>query len=262
MAAAWRRRPVFGALYLETSEIRLNLTEQFIGFRRLNRQTLGGIHSLVGSRSVVMAMKDRLAMMMLGQMFLQSMDLRAAVTTEAEALASVRRYRPDLLFCTDRLETGNILACCRNAREAMPQLAVLMVVSQQGLEQTSLARELAKPEHFVDALVLERDLGGEDAPLQAAFQAVVLGECYRSPSLQGLNGTNRGSHEPKQEPGAMGLTAREEEVLGLMVRGLKDRQIGEALGLSYETARTYVKAVRRKLGGGSRTEAAARFRGL
>lgn len=260
MAAAWRRRPVAGSRYPEIPRILLDLTAQFRGFRRLNRHTLDGIYSLVGRRSVVMAMEDRLAMAMLGQMFRKSMDLRAAVTTEAEALASVRRHRPDLLFCTDRLETGNILSCCRSAREAMPQLAVLMVVSQQGLEQTSLARELAKPEFFVEALVLERDLGGEEAPLQAAFQAVVLGERYRSPSLQALNGTNR-PHQPNQEQGALGLTAREEQVLGLMVRGLQDRQIGEALGLSYETARTYVKAVRRKLGGGSRFVAAARFRG-
>jgi hypothetical protein len=32
----------------------------------------------------------------------------------------------------------------------------------------------------------------------------------------------------------------EEEVLALMVRGLKDRQIAEAMGLSYETVRNYV----------------------
>ena len=55
------------------------------------------------------------------------------------------------------------------------------------------------------------------------------------------------------------LTPREEEVLGLMVRGLKDRQIADSLGLSYETTRTYVKTVRGKLGGGSRVEAAKRY---
>jgi len=59
----------------------------------------------------------------------------------------------------------------------------------------------------------------------------------------------------------MGLTPREEEVLGLLVRGLKDRQIAETLGISYETCRGYVKSVRRKLGGGSRLQAAARFWG-
>jgi DNA-binding NarL/FixJ family response regulator len=48
-------------------------------------------------------------------------------------------------------------------------------------------------------------------------------------------------------------------VLALMVRGLKDRQIAEAMGLSYETVRTYVKTVRTKLGGGSRVEAAKRY---
>jgi len=55
------------------------------------------------------------------------------------------------------------------------------------------------------------------------------------------------------------LTPREEEVLALMVRGLKDRQIAEAMGLSYETVRNYVKTVRGKLGGGSRVETARRY---
>lgn len=40
-------------------------------------------------------------------------------------------------------------------------------------------------------------------------------------------------------------------------RGLSDRQIATSLGLSYETARTYVKTVRRKLGSSSRVVAAA-----
>ena len=57
----------------------------------------------------------------------------------------------------------------------------------------------------------------------------------------------------------MRLTPREEEVLALMVRGLKDRQIAEAMGLSYETVRNYVKTVRSKLGGGSRVETARRY---
>jgi RNA polymerase sigma factor (sigma-70 family) len=53
------------------------------------------------------------------------------------------------------------------------------------------------------------------------------------------------------------LTPREQEVLDLIGRGLTDRQIATNLGLSYETARTYVKTVRRKLGSKNRLTAAA-----
>jgi DNA-binding NarL/FixJ family response regulator len=42
---------------------------------------------------------------------------------------------------------------------------------------------------------------------------------------------------PQPLPARAGV---EEEVLALMVRGLKDRQIAEAMGLSYETVRNYV----------------------
>jgi DNA-binding NarL/FixJ family response regulator len=61
-----------------------------------------------------------------------------------------------------------------------------------------------------------------------------------------------------QGPEGARLTPREEEVLALLVRGLKDREIAETLGLSYETTRSYVKTVRGKLGVGSRVEAARR----
>ncbi|MEA5416649.1 response regulator transcription factor [Synechococcus sp. BA-132 BA5] len=46
-------------------------------------------------------------------------------------------------------------------------------------------------------------------------------------------------------------------MLELVGRGLSDRQIASSLGLSYETARSYVKAVRRKLGSNNRLAAAA-----
>ena len=46
-------------------------------------------------------------------------------------------------------------------------------------------------------------------------------------------------------------------MLDLIGRGLSDRQIATSLGLSYETARTYVKTVRRKLGSNNRLAAAA-----
>ncbi len=45
-------------------------------------------------------------------------------------------------------------------------------------------------------------------------------------------------------------------MLELVGRGLSDRQIASSLGLSHETARSYVKTVRRKLGSNNRLAAA------
>lgn len=52
------------------------------------------------------------------------------------------------------------------------------------------------------------------------------------------------------------LTARERQVLELIAEGLSNRQIGERLFISAKTVSVHVSAVLRKLGVGSRTEAA------
>lgn len=60
---------------------------------------------------------------------------------------------------------------------------------------------------------------------------------------------------PKSPPG---LSAREQEVLGLLARGLTDRQVAHDLVLSRKTVEKHVGAVLRKTGTASRTAAVVR----
>ena len=52
------------------------------------------------------------------------------------------------------------------------------------------------------------------------------------------------------------LTPREIEVVKLIVEGLRYKEIAAELGLSYETVKTYVGRIRKKLGVSSKTEVA------
>jgi len=52
------------------------------------------------------------------------------------------------------------------------------------------------------------------------------------------------------------LTTREQEVLGLLARGDKNKRIAAILGVAEETVKTHVKNILGKLGATSRTEAA------
>ena len=60
----------------------------------------------------------------------------------------------------------------------------------------------------------------------------------------------------------LGLTEREAEVPGLLTEGRTNRQIGDALFISEKTASVHVTNLLRKLGVGSRAEAAEMSRRL
>lgn len=66
------------------------------------------------------------------------------------------------------------------------------------------------------------------------------------------------AHAQKQAPaGVLGLTARELDVLALLVDGQTNRQIAEALYISVKTAGAHVSSILRKLDASTRTQAAA-----
>jgi DNA-binding NarL/FixJ family response regulator len=52
------------------------------------------------------------------------------------------------------------------------------------------------------------------------------------------------------------LTQRESEVLKQLANGLKNKEIGQALGISYETVKEHVQHILRKIGVSDRTQAA------
>jgi len=228
----------------------LDLTNRALRFRSFHREALSWLLSATWPTGVVLAVGSRQRLLLMGQLQARPKLLRAAVTTEAEALASVRLHQPQLLIITDWLESGSVVTCVQTALQEVPGLRVFMIVSQR-----ELTPELRTIEPLLDAMLLESDLGCEEAPLMRAFRELTRGRRYRSPSLraESLPESSRAAEVPAGAP----LTARETDVFELMGQGLQDRQIAEALGLSHETARTYVKTVRRKLGGGSRLAAVA-----
>ncbi|HEV2259924.1 MAG TPA: response regulator transcription factor, partial [Streptosporangiaceae bacterium] len=93
-----------------------------------------------------------------------------------------------------------------------------------------------------EALATARSLGA--APLTADLEVL------------GRRGRLAAGSIPERPHRRLGLTEREAEVLDLLAEGRTNRQIGDVLFISEKTASVHVTNLLRKLGVGSRTEAA------
>jgi DNA-binding NarL/FixJ family response regulator len=100
---------------------------------------------------------------------------------------------------------------------------------------------------------------GEEDALERRLAAMRDGEVPMSPAVSrrilSCFRANAGYFAPDGPP--VLLTAREQDVLRLIGRGLRNAEVGGTLGISALTVAGYVKAIYRKLGVASRAEAAA-----
>lgn len=93
--------------------------------------------------------------------------------------------------------------------------------------------------------VLPADASGDE--LTAAIHALSQGLIVGAPTLLFESGSESVSHGP--------LTDRESEVLGLLAKGLANKQIAVALGISEHTVKFHVSSIYTKLDVTNRTEA-------
>ena len=129
------------------------------------------------------------------------------------------------------------------AASPMSALSVPALTSEQRTVLTSVRADPA-PEEIIQA-IQEVMHGG--APMSSYVARKVV-QSFRKP----MPGGSQGSTEE--------LSKRESEVLSLVARGYANKEVAEALGLSFETVRSYLKTIYSKLHVRSRTEAAMKFR--
>ena len=119
--------------------------------------------------------------------------------------------------------------------------------------QWRLAEALAAAGRREDAATAWRAAAETARRLRAAPLAAALDDLARRARLDvGSARTARGAAGP-----VAALTERELEVLGLLARGLSNREIGTELFITPKTASVHVSNILAKLGAASRTEAAA-----
>lgn len=141
-----------------------------------------------------------------------------------------------VLAPSSRHEHDALVADVTDLRSALPECRLVVVVPTVTVRETR-----ALFASGMDALVLEREA---ERFLSAAVAAVTAGLLVLPHSLREL----------VSRPA---LSAREKQVLGMVVLGLTNREIADRLSVSESTVKSHLARSFRKIGAKSRREAAA-----
>lgn len=196
----------------------------------------------------------------LAEVLFDRQDVSGAVVDWQESLAlrSVQGDRVGIAECLVGLGRAAL-------RAGLNDLALAMLATAMRL-RTETGVSLPQNERDVqDKTVAElrRAVGGADferswtAAQARSVESVLEQAANASEALIDAAAAKQPAAEPKSAASAAGLTRREIDVLRLVVDGLSDREIGEALFISPRTAMTHVANILGKLGLESRTAAAA-----
>ncbi len=184
-------------------------------------------------------------------------DSRIRIVGEAangrEALEIVRELKPKVVLMDIRMPDMDGIQVLEALKAQKLEARVVMVTTYRSTSY--LLRSLSAG---AVGFVL-KDISREE--LLAAVYSVAQGtplvdSNFLQDVLRSLESAEKSEGSP--EGVAEGLTAREMDILRLMVEGLTNQAIGDVLGLSTGTVKGYVQTVMHKLGTNDRTQAAVK----
>lgn len=194
---------------------------------------------------------DDHSMVRMGMVGLLAMEPDMRVVAEAEdlneALTAFSKHRPDVTLMDVRMPGGSGLEALERILGVAPAARVVML-STYDLEEPMIAAH-----HTGACGYLLKSVKFDE--LVAAIRKVHAGGMCFPPALQ-----NHLAARAARKP----LTHREIEILDLLRRGFSNKDIGQALEISENTAKFHVRAILMKLEVTDRAEAiaAAYERGL
>jgi len=184
-------------------------------------------------------------------------DSRIRIMGEAnngrEALEMVLKLKPMVILMDIRMPDMDGIQALEAIKAAKLDTRVIMVTTYR-----STAYLLRSLSAGASGFVL-KDISREE--LLAAVYSIAQGtslvdSLFLQDVLRNLESAEKTNESPEDliEP----LTAREMDILRLMVEGLTNQAIGDVLGLSAGTVKGYAQTVMHKLGTNDRTQAAVK----
>lgn len=167
-----------------------------------------------------------------------------------EALERLPPLRPDLVFMDINLPGISGVECTRRLKEAATDVQIVMLTVYDDGDQIFRALEMGATGYLLKRSTTEEIIQAIDevrrggAPMSSHIARKVVQSFQR-----------RG-HAVRESDN---LAPREEQVLGYVAKGYVNKEIADAMGISLETVRTYLKSIYTKLHVRSRTAAAMKY---
>jgi len=161
------------------------------------------------------------------------------------AISGCAETSPDVLLLDLRMPGVGGVEVCREVRALCPNTAVLVLTSFDEDEEVFGVLSAGASGYILKDTRAER--------VVEATRSVADGQSVFDTSVADrlINGRAKTSGDSGIDP----LSEREAEVLGLMAKGLSNKEIGRALWIGETTVKTHVSHILRKLGAADRTQA-------
>jgi len=168
------------------------------------------------------------------------MTVVASASTGREGLEQYRRHQPDITLMDLKMPDMGGVEAIRTIRAEFPSAKIVVLSTYQGDEDIYRALEAGAVTYLLKDMIAERLMGvirevaGGGRPIPPEVAQRLTGRMFQS-----------------------ALTNREVEVLQLVARGMRNKEIAADLKISDETVQGHVKNILAKLSVHDRTEAVA-----
>ena len=167
-----------------------------------------------------------------------------------EALQELPAIRPDVVLMDIQLPGMSGIDCVRRLKVPLPATQVLMLTVYEDSDRifkallAGASGYLLKSAAGHELIAAVRDVKAGGSPLNSLIARKVV-QFFQSQA-------------PASRP-ETGLSLREEEVLGLLAKGLLYKQIADRLGVTIDTIRKHCQHIYEKMHVSSRTEAVVKY---
>ena len=179
-----------------------------------------------------------------------------AYSTAEEALQKIPTHQPDVVLMDIHLPAMTGIEAVRRLAQVLPALQIIMLTAYEDDQavfdslQAGAAGYLLKRTPHVQILAAIEEVHHGGSPMTSSIARKVVQLARRSSTAQ-----------PPNSIGLANLSPRETEILSLLAKGYRYKEIADELRINIETVRTHLRRIYQKLQVDSRTDAVVKFFG-